>query len=111
MKRYIFLFLVPLLLSCSMPVDVENKTEGERNADFIQQKVDEEAFNFKSFRIFIDGEIVNAFDDYVIQGEYLIDTYTDERVYYNLNKVIAIEKEINGQPPNRTVYINLILGG
>jgi hypothetical protein len=83
--------MVPLMLACSVPVDVQNeKTEGERNARFIQEQLAGLGSSFDRFYVEQQGEQIDAFEDYEIQGEYLVNTYSGT-TYYNLNRVIAIQ--------------------
>lgn len=91
MRLFLASLMIPFLVACSVPVDVKNEqTEGERNAKFIQGQLADLGSSFEKFYLEQQGEQIDVFDNYEIQGEYLINTYSGT-TYYNLNRVIAIQ--------------------
>jgi len=92
MRRMLLaVFLLPLMLACNVPVDVQDaESEGERNAQFLQNKVKELGSSFDKFYVEKSGTQIDAFDDYDFQGEYLVNTRS-EITYYNLNNVLSIQ--------------------
>ncbi len=97
MKKSIFfwgLLSIIMLVSCSMPVSVEEDNTlsiGQKNAKLVQDKVDRIGANLNSIHVYFGESLDKIMVEFRFDGVYLIDKKGDG--YYNLSEMVAMTVE------------------